>query len=132
MSIKFASSNLFKTALYNSESLNSSITFNFSILSFSLIDSSPFVLLKVIIHLLFVHSKSFSDKSFTKFLSKSSLKEISILFFSKFTKLTFFSNSYLSFISFFRLQISKRVLKESIKTGSLLTLVSDSSLIFFS
>ena len=46
---------------------------------FSLIDNSPLVLLKVIIHLSPVQSNNLSDKSFTKFLSKLSLKEISIL-----------------------------------------------------
>ena len=87
---------------------------SFLFFSLSLIEISPLILLKDIIHLSPVHSKSFEDKSLTKFLSRFSLKEISITFFSNFTRFTFFSSSYLSLASFFSPQISKRFSNEII------------------
>ena len=48
---------------------------------------------------------SFEDKFFINSLSNLSLKEISILLFSKLTKLTLVSNSYFNLISFFDAQI---------------------------
>ena len=105
----------------------------FSSFSFSLIDIFPFILLRVIIHLSLVHSKSFKDKSFTKFLSNLSLKDISILFFSKLTRFTFFSISYFNFASLFWVHTSKSSSNELIGLLNLgLTFVWISDFRFFS
>ena len=50
-----------------------------------------------------------------KSLSRSSLNEISILWSSKLTRLTFFSNSYFNLISFFEEHIFNKSSKELIE-----------------
>ena len=70
------------------------------------------------IHLSFVHSKSLEERSLTKFLSKLSLKDISIRFFSNLTKFTFFSSSYFNFNSLFFEQIPIKSLSDLIENFS--------------
>ena len=73
----------------------------FFLISFSFFISDPLDFAKVIIHLSLSTQKVLDKGFLIKSLSRSSLKEISILLFSKLTRLTFFSNSYFNLISFF-------------------------------